>query len=97
MQDRQLQMLKAAIPYMGGNSQGTVAFLIKFMELKRTMELFQTPLSMVSICSVNETDEPKISQLLTSIRPYCTRNEQENIDIICNYMQMFSSYETLFT
>lgn len=94
--DRQLLMLKAAIPYISGSSQKTVAFLEKFMELRRTVSLFDNPETSMQICSLPETEEPLPLQMLEAIRGYCTPQEQETIDMLQNYVQMFSAYETLF-
>ena len=95
--DRQLLMLKAAIPYISGSSQKTVAFLEKFMELRRTISLFNNPETSMQICSLPEAEEPVPLQMLEAIRGYCTPQGQETIDMLQNYVQMFSAYETLFT
>ena len=95
--DRQLLMLKAAIPYISGASQKTIDFLAKFMELRRTISLFNNPETSMQICSLPETEEPLPLQMLEAIRSYCTPQEQETIDMLQNYVQMFSAYETLFT
>lgn len=95
--DRQLLMLKAAIPYISGSSQKTIAFLEKFMELSRTISLFNNPETSMQICSLPEAEEPLPLQMLEAIRSYCTPQEQETIDMLQNYVQMFSAYETLFT
>lgn len=97
IQDRQLQMLKAAVPYISNSSQKTIAFLIKFMELERTVSIFNNPEASLKMCSVSESDEPPVLQLLSDLREYCTEKEQETLDMIMNYMQMFSAYGTLFT
>ena len=51
----------------------------------------------MQICSLPETEEPLPLQMLEAIRSYCTPQEQETIDMLQNYVQMFSAYETLFT
>ncbi|MCI8280580.1 MAG: hypothetical protein HFI76_02505 [Lachnospiraceae bacterium] len=97
VQDRQLQMLKAAIPYINNANQKTMAFLIKFMELQRTVSIFNNPGASMQICSVSEDEEPLPLQMLNALREFCTEREQETIDMLTNYVQMFSAYETLFT
>lgn len=94
--DRQLLMLKAAIPYVNGSSQKSIALMEKFMELRRTISLFDNPEASMQICSLPETEEPLRFQMLEAIRDYCTPQERETIDMLQNYMQMFSAYETLF-
>ena len=43
IQDRHLEMIKAAIPYLDNSRQKNMAMLVKFMEFQRTMALFQNP------------------------------------------------------
>jgi hypothetical protein len=93
IQDRQLQMLKAAVPYISGN-QKSMAFMIKFMELQRTISLFDTN-STMQMCSVPESEEPRPLQMLCAMKDFCTETEQENINMLINFVQMFSTYETL--
>jgi hypothetical protein len=96
IQDREVQMIKAAIPYIGNNSQKGMAIMVKFMELQKTMEMFENNMEAMEICSIEETDEPRHIQMLQSIRPFCTEQEQTTIDMLINYEQMFSAYGTIF-
>ena len=97
IEDRQLQMMKAAIPYINNSSQKTMAFLIKYMELERTVAIFTGSENSLQMCSAPQDETAPKLQLLTAIREYCTEQEKETIDTFFNYMQMFSAYETLFT
>ena len=97
IEDRQLQMMKAAIPYMNGPSQKNMAFMIKFMELERTVSVFNSSPSSIQMCSVSEDETASPLQLLSALREFCTEREKETIDMLLNYLQMFSAYETLFT
>lgn len=97
IQDRQLQMLKAAVPYINNPNQKTMAFLIKFMELQRTVTLFNNASPSLQMCAVPENEEPLPLQMLNALREFCTEKEQETLDMLMNYVQMFSAYETLFT
>lgn len=97
IQDRQLQMMKAALPYINSSTQKSIAFFIKFMELQRTVSLFNNPENSLQMCSISENEEPRHLQMLNALREFCTEKEQEHIDMLVNYMQMFSAYETLFT
>ena len=96
IQDRHLEMMKAAIPYLDTPRQRNMAMLVKFMELQRTAALFQNPENNLRMCSEEETGEAPL-QMLTAIREYCTEKEKEMIDNITSFIQMFSTYETLFT
>lgn len=96
VQDRQLQMMKTAVPYINPSSQGTFAFFIKFMELRRTMSVFGGSNSL-QMCSAPETAEPLAIQLLSTMLDFSTEQERENIDTLLNYVQMFSAGGGLFT
>lgn len=96
IQNQNLQMLKAAIPYINNNSQKSMAFLVKFMELQRTVSLFKDSENSLQMCAAPETEEPRPLQMLSDIREYCSEKDQETIDMFINFVQMFSTYETLF-
>lgn len=89
VQDRQLQMLKAAVPYITEPAGKNMAFFIRFLELHRTMSLFEQPQTTIQMCSTQEKQNSSV-QMLEALRDYCTPQEQEQIDMIMNYMQMFS-------
>ena len=77
-----LQMLKAALPYMGISQQRTMSMFIKFNELKRTMDFFnENDEGMMSVCSLN-TSHASPSDMLEAIKPYANQKEQEVLDII---------------
>lgn len=97
IQDRQLEMIKAAIPYLNNTRQKDMATMVKMMELQRTMALFQDSPNNLRMCAEEESDEEKPVQMLAAIRDYCTDKEKETIDNLINFVQMFSTYETLFT
>lgn len=97
IQDRHLEMLKAAIPYLDTSRQKNMAMLVKFMELQRTMALFQNPGNNLRMCSKEENEEEAPVQMLTAIREYCTDKEKDMVDNMINFVQMFSTCETLFT
>ena len=96
VQDRQLQMLKTALPYINASAQKNIAFLIKYMELQRTVSLFNSPQTSLQVCSVPESEEPYPLQMLEALRGFFPEKEQEYIDTLISYIQMFSACETLF-
>ena len=96
IQDRHLQMIKAAIPYLNSSRQKEMAMLVKFMELQRTAALFQIPENNLRMCSETENPEDLPIQMLGAIREYCTDKEKEMIDNMINFVQIFSTCETLF-
>ena len=58
IQDRHLEMIKAAIPYLDNSRQRNMAMLVKFMELQRTMSLFQNSGNDLQMCSEEERKDP---------------------------------------
>lgn len=97
IQNRHLEMMKAALPYLDNSRQSTIAMMVKFMELQRTIALFNTPGNDLRMCSEEEREELGPFQMLNAIREYCTEREKEMVDNIMTFVQMFSTYETLFT
>ncbi len=96
IQDRHLEMIKAAIPYLDTPRQRSMAMLVKFMELQRTAALFQNPENNLRMCSEDNEEEAPV-QMLAAIREYCTDKEKEMVDNIISFVQMFSTYGTIFS
>lgn len=96
IQDRHLELIKAAIPYLDSPRQRSMAMLVKCMELQRTAALFQNPENNLRMCSGENEGEAPV-QMLTAIREYCNDKEKEIVDNIISFAQMFSTYETFFT
>lgn len=97
VQDRQLQMMKTAVPYINPSSRGSFAFFIKFIELQRTMSAFNSANNSMQMCSAPEASEPLAMQLLSTLLEFSTEQERENLDMMLNYVQMFSGNGELFT
>ena len=68
-----VQMLKAIVPYLDFNSGKKLAMLIRMMEFKQTMSVFQE--EQLSICSVKPNQRPNIEDVLRDIRKYCAPSE----------------------
>lgn len=87
--DHHLQMIKAALPYLGVPEQKAISLFVKAQELRKTMELFETEeIASMGICSL---DSPKrggsFRDLLKAIRPYGNPMEQDMIDMAQNFME----------
>ena len=89
-------MLKAAIPYVGSSFQRSMAFLEKYMELTRTISLFQDPEPSIQMCALPEDNDSSPRKLLDVLREFCTEKEQETVDTLLQCIQVFSNYGTLF-
>lgn len=96
LQSQRLQMIKAAIPYLSNDSQKIFSILTKYLELMRTITLSNDSNFALQICSVTEENQSvKTQSLLKEIRPYCTKNESDTIDMIIDILQMYDTYELL--
>lgn len=81
--DHHLQMIKAALPYLGVPEQRAVSLFVKAQELKKTVELFDTEeVASMGICSLESTQKStSIRDLLNAIRPYGNPAERDMIDM----------------
>ena len=95
LQNRTLQILKTAIPYIPYPRQRTVATFVKMMELARANSLFDHKEPSLQMCEGMNTSA-RILQLLDVIRPLCMENEQSNIDMISNVLSMADLYGGMF-
>ena len=95
VQSRNLQMLKTILPYMAMQQQKGLALMIKYMELQKTAQVFSGNEPTLQACEVKNGKE-KLMLMLSDISRLCTDKEKENIDMIINMMDMFSTYEVLF-
>lgn len=95
-QNKDLQILKTALPYMRGSRQKEILTLIKAIELKKSIDLIDSDDTSLSICS-GENPMENTLQMLGDIRQFCNEQEQEHIDMILNLFSMFSTYETMFS
>ena len=86
--DHHLQMLKAALPYVNVSEQKLLSILIKCQELNRTLSLFEDEeASALGICSLDKSAPRSPLDMLEAIKPYGNTNEQDFIDLICNFIQ----------
>ena len=92
-----VQMLKAIVPYLDFNSGKKLAMLIRMMEFKQTMSVFQEEQN--SICSVTPNQRPDIENILRDIRKYCAPSEAEQIDQFLNMLnavRLYNQYNEIF-
>lgn len=96
LQNRRLQMMKAAIPYLSKDSQKFFSILTKYLELIKTVELNYDDNSALSMCSVTEGNQKtKTLSFLQEIRPFCNLAEAETVDMFIDILQMYETYESL--
>ena len=85
-----IQMLKAAIPHLDIYSGRKLAMLIRALEFRQTMSVFQE--EQLSICSVKPNPRPNIEDVLRDIRKYCAPSEAEQIDQFLNMLNAVRIY-----
>ena len=86
--DHHLQMIKAALPYMGVQEQKAISLFVKAQELRKTVELFETEeVASMGICSLESSEGTgSLRDLLKAIRPYGNPMERDMIDMAQNFM-----------
>ena len=88
----QIQVMKAALPYVPPSGQRFLSVMAKMMELQNTISLFSKPRGEMSICAVeNEKVEPL--EMLQDIRRFCNGPTQERIDSLINTLVMVQILE----
>ncbi|MFA9378866.1 MAG: hypothetical protein ACERKZ_19285 [Lachnotalea sp.] len=98
-QKHQLEIIKAAIPYINNSEQKLVSVYVKVSELMDTVTIFQKPESSVGICSTGD-NEGGILNMLNDIKAVCTSKEKETINMVINYMnafQLYNSYQDTYS
>ena len=86
-----LQMMKAALPYVGIAQQRILSIFIKWSELRRTAKFFrENDDGMLSVCAL-EAGHSSPADMLSAVRPYANEEEQEIIDLMTRVMAAGSS------
>ena len=93
VQTRELQMLKAMLPFANPKNQMPLAILISSLEFRNTVHMFQKDTNALAACSVsNEPD--RRNAMLQTLRRFCTPKERETIDTLLNIMCVMENYDT---
>lgn len=89
---KELQIMKAAIPYIPTSEQKFISIYVKFAELMKTLQLFRNSKEdSVGICSVPE-ESRNPTAMLNAIKCYLDDNERETIDLLTNFVSASSIY-----
>lgn len=92
--DSKLQMLKAAIPYIPANGQGFISMYVKFIELSKTIHIFQNKnIDALGACSLPE-DKRNIFEMLNAMKHHCTGQQKEMLENVTNIINTFQMYQT---
>lgn len=89
----QLQMMKAAIPYLPGRQQKYVAFYIRLLEARRTAELFrESDLSATGLSQ--DSDNPASPfEMLQAMKPFAGPHERDTIEMLENIQLMMHAMQ----
>ena len=85
--DHHLQMVKAAIPYVNVTGQRFLSFFVKLRDLQRTVSLFrEEQVGAMGICAPGDGQKGSPLEIMKAIRPYGNTQEQDLIDMLCNFL-----------
>lgn len=87
----QVDLIRAAMPYIPGNRQQPMNLILKVSELMQTV---QTPEPELSTCSTSGSNTFDMEGLLTSIQPLCFSHEAELINMLLNTFRAKRFYQT---
>ena len=93
IQSRELQMLKAMLPFANPKAQMPIAMFIQSLEFRNTLRMFQTDNNLLTACSVSNDSDRK-NAMLQTLRRFCTPKERETIDTLLNIMCVMENYDT---
>lgn len=94
-EDRQLKMMKAALPYLANDSKSMISSVIRIMEIRNTLKkLDQEEEELLTSCSVT-SEEDREYGLFQALREFCSPREQEMIDMIVNVTQFSRMYREM--
>ena len=92
IQTRELQMLKAMLPFVHSSNQMPLAILIQTMEFQNTMRYFRDNANSLSAFSI-APDTDRRNAILQTLKKFCTPKERETIDTILNIMCVMENYD----
>lgn len=91
-EERNIEMLKAILPYLKRPMRDTVKTCIQLFEIRKTMERLNQEEEELIACSPN-TEEASIYDIYQAVREFCSPREAEAIDMLINVTQMAKFYK----
>lgn len=92
--DPQLQMIKAALPYMQLSQQRAISMMIKIRELNRTRELFQAGEMSAMGLGVGMKKAASPMEIIQTVKQYAGPRERKMIDMLENIQLMMQAMQT---
>lgn len=93
LQNSQLQTMKLLLPFLPAANQKMMVLLIKFLELKYTMEFFRKG-NALNICSASDETASPIDKI-AAMKEYLPKKDQETIDNIINMMSAMELFQSM--
>ena len=87
---RTMQLVKAVIPYIDGDTSAMLGMIIKFQELRNAAALRSTN----AVSAMNaDNSQSKMENLFHDIREFLSEEEQETMDMMMSMMEMMNMDE----
>ncbi len=87
------QMIKLLLPFLPAANQKNMLILIKFLELKYTIDYFQKG-HQLSFCS-NLSEDASPLEKISSIIDFLPQKEQESIEQMLNMMSVMEAFQSM--
>ena len=87
------QTIKLLLPFLPAANQKTMVILIKFLELKYTMEYFKKG-NPFSVCSNLQEDASPLERV-SSIIDFLPPKEQESVEQLINMMSVMEAFQSM--
>ncbi len=83
LQTEDMKIIKAVIPYMNLTQQKLVGIFIKIMEIRALLNKTET-----EVVSIQTNNEQLHKDILLSVKPYCSQDKQNAINMIIRMLEM---------
>lgn len=90
---REMNVIKAALPYMNLDNQKKLAVFVKFLEFIKTMKLYNS-YSVNEISELNKTNMSK-RDMIYAMRAWCSDKNKQLLDIVLNMYTLKSMITTM--
>ena len=93
--NKTIEILKRAFPHLDNTRQRPIKIILKIAELNDSIEQFTHPVHIES-CD-NSNSHVNTEELLRSIKPLCSKKEQDVIDFALNFnktKEIYNAYKT---
>jgi len=90
-----IRILKVLLPYFDPNSQKKLAIMIKFMELRYTMDYFSRHTPAFPAGFNGSAQQPDIVRIFEQIKNFCTPSERAMFEQLANMKKSMEMYEEM--